>query len=70
MKNKIHWLLILPLALLLINCGTSSSIATSAGCSGYMVVENNTYKQKFEKKREYKVRHQDKSYLKKKRSLL
>jgi hypothetical protein len=70
MKNKIRLMFVLPVFLVLVSCGTSSSIATSIGCSGNMLLEKSAYKQKSAKKRESRVKHQDKMYQKTKRAFL
>lgn len=70
MINKIRLILMVTVGLVMFSCGTSSSIATSIGCSGNMLLERSAYKEKFAKKREAKVKHQDKSYRKPKKAFL
>lgn len=65
MKFKTNLILAILAALLILSgCGAPTSISTSVGCTGYMLVENSSYKKKASKIRENKVKHRDKSYLK------
>ncbi|NJK97481.1 MAG: hypothetical protein HC905_23545 [Bacteroidales bacterium] len=66
MKGRLCWFLVLPVIVICTSCGTPSTIATSISCTGYMQVENSRYKEKASKKREARVKHKNKSYLKKK----
>jgi uncharacterized protein YxeA len=61
---KKRWFLILSVILIFAGCGAPTTISSSVGCTGYMVVENNRYKETMEKKRERKVKSNTKSYQK------
>lgn len=65
MKIKSKLFIAIPAVLIvLVSCGAPTSVTSSVSCTGYMLVENSSYKKKASKIRENQIKHRNKSYLK------
>jgi hypothetical protein len=62
MKRGISYLVFILFSLSLSNCGSGTSISSSISCSGLMILENNSFGEKADKKRAQLSEVQKKNY--------